>query len=172
MGDYLEEHGATLLIGIIAVAALATQIPQIEQTINRNKTTAQFTQNRIQQNQTLEAENLAMQSSRKLANSRYDSGCEVVTVLKSQTVAAPIQEGQPIVAGAYAKQFDPAKPNPSHYLGRDMVVCDLYGTTAILRMDERLGYAVARSVAVTNDRDRMAKAQQSRPGLTRPNVSK
>jgi hypothetical protein len=51
-------------------------------------------------------------------------------------------------------------------------VCDLYGTTAITRFDESLGYAVARSIAVTNDRDRMAKAKARRPGLQRPNLTK
>lgn len=172
MNDLFEEHATGWAIGIIAAIALMTQIPNIQATISRQQSTAQANKARLDENQKLSAEQLAMQTGRNTANTRYDEGCEVITTLKSPNVAAAIQEGRPIVAGAYAAQFNPAKPNPELYLGRDVQVCDLYGTTAITRFDESLGYAVARSIAVTNDRDRMAKAKARRPGLTRPNLTK
>jgi hypothetical protein len=171
MNDLIEEHGGGLLIGIIA-AALMTQIPNIQATIARQQSTGQANKARLDENQKLSAEQLAMQTGRNTANTRYDEGCEVITTLRSPTIAAPIQEGRPIVAGAYAAQFNPQRPNPEAYLGRDVQVCDLYGTTAITRFDESLGYAVARSIAVTNDRDRMAAAKARRPGLQRPNLTK
>lgn len=171
MNDFIEEHGGAIAIGVIAAIALASQLPTIGQSMNRAKLTAQANQSRLQENQLQQAEKLALQASRDEANARYDSGCEVITTLRSPTIAAPIQEGKPIVAGTYAKQFNPRNPNPDHYLGRDVVVCDLYGTTAITRWDESLGYAVARSIAVTNDRDRMARAKERRPGIKRPNLT-
>ena len=168
----LEEDGMGWAICIIAVVALATQIPTVIQSIQRNQATAAANQTRIGDNQKLNAEKLAMNSGRNVANARYDEGCEVITTLRSPNIAAAIQEGRPIVAGAYANQFNPQRPNPEAYLGRDVTVCDLYGTTAITRFDESLTYAVARSIAVTNDRDRMAKAKDRRPGLQRPNLTK
>jgi hypothetical protein len=167
-----EEHIGNFMVGIGVVIAMATQIPTITQAIQRNQATAAANQNRIGDNQKLNAEKLAMQAGRDVANTRYDEGCEVITTLRSPFVAATIQEGRPIVAGAYADRFDPQRPNPDAYLGRDVMVCDLYGTTAITRFDESIGYAVARSIAVTNDRDRMAKAKARRPGLQRPNLTK
>jgi hypothetical protein len=172
MNDFFEEHATGWAVGIIAVIALTTQIPTVVQAIQRNQATAAANQTRIGDNQKLNAEKLAMESGRTVANARYDEGCEVITTLRSPNIAAPIQEGRPIVAGAYAAQFDPQHPNPEAYLGRDVMVCDLYGTTAITRFDESVGYAVARSIAVTNDRDRMAKAKARRPGLQRPNLTK
>jgi hypothetical protein len=171
MEDFLEEHGIGLVIGIAAVIALATQIPNIQDSIARNQATAQANKARVADNQNLNAERLAMEQSKKLADSRYDSGCEVISTLRSFGTAAAIQEGRPIVAGAYAKQFNPARPNPDFYIGRDVVVCDLYGSTAITRWDNTLGYAVASSLATTNDRERMAKAQQRKPGIKRPSLT-
>jgi hypothetical protein len=167
-----EEDATGWAIGIGAAILLMTQIPTVVQAIQRNQATAAANQARIGDNQKLSAEKLAMQAGRDVANSRYDEGCEVVTTLKTPFIAAVIQEGRPIVAGAYANQFDPKQPNPEFYLGRDVMVCDLYGTTAITRFDESIGYAVARSIAVTNDRDRMAAAKNRRPGLQRPNLTK
>jgi hypothetical protein len=172
MQDFFEEHATGWAVGIIAVIALMTQIPNALQSIQRFQATAAANQTRLGENQKLNAEKMAMDSGRKVANARYDEGCEVITTLRSPNVAAAIQEGRPIVAGAYADQFDPQRPNPELYLGRDVVVCDLYGTTAITRFDQYLGYAVANSLAVTNDRDRMAAAKNRRPGLQRPNLTK
>jgi hypothetical protein len=171
MNDFLEENGIGILIGVLAIGALITQLPSIKEGIARQQSTAQVNKARLDSNQKLSAEKLSMQSSRDTANSRYDEGCEVVTTLRNTATAAPIQEGQPIVAGAYAAQFDARRPNPAYYIGRDVTVCDLYGTTAIMRFDPTLTYAVASSVAVTNDRGRMAQAQVKRPGMQRPNLT-
>jgi hypothetical protein len=172
MHDFLEEHFGGVLIAIVALLALLSQTSNIQGSIARSQATAAATKNRQAENEKLGAETLSMKRSRDIANGRYDSGCEVLSTLKSFGVAAPIQEGKPIVAGAYAAQFDRRNPNPDHYIGRDLIVCDLYGTTAITAFNPTLGYAVAESLATTNDRDRMARAQARRPGLTRPNLTK
>jgi hypothetical protein len=172
MQDFFEEHGFGLLLGVVAVGVLATQMPNIQANIARQQATTQANQSRLDANSKLNAEKLAMQTGIQRANDRYDSGCELISTLKSPTVAAPIQEGKPIVAGAYAAKFNPRNPNPDHYIGRDVVVCDLYGTTAVMKFEPKLGYAVADSIAVTNDRQRMAQAKSRRPGMQRPSLVK
>lgn len=171
MEDFWEEHGVGLLIGAIALGVLITQWPAIQEKMSTNQMVAQANRSRVQDTQNLNAEKIALEQSRAVANQRYDSGCEVISTLRRFGTAATIQEGKPIVAGAYAKQFNPVHPSPDFYIGRDIVVCDLYGATAITKWDESLGYAVAQSLATTNDRQRMADAQKRKPGMIRPNLA-
>lgn len=171
--DWLEEHYVGLVIGGIAVVTLATQMPSIQDGIQRNQSVALANKSRLEENQKLEAQKLTLQASEDIANARYDKGCEVITTLKNETVATTIQEGQPILSGAYSYLYRTSnRPlNPLHFIGRDITVCDLYGTTAIMQIDAAKRYAVASSVAVTSDRTRMQKVQKSRPGLTRPSLN-
>lgn len=171
--DWLEEHWLGVAIGGIAIVTLATQLPSIQDGIQRNQSVALANKSRLQENQKLEAQKLTLQAAEDIANARYDKGCEVITTLKNATVATTIQEGQPILSGAYSYLYrNSNRPlNPSHFIGRDITVCDLYGTTAIMQIDTTKGYAVASSVAVTSDRSRMQKAQKTRPGLTRPSLN-
>jgi hypothetical protein len=172
MSDLLKENG--LLIGITALCLLgiATQIPAMQTHQARNAAIAQTQSASVLQGDLLSAEQAASVVQSEVANERYDTGCEVISTLRNAGVASVIQEGQPIVAGAYADRFDSARPNAGYYLGRDVRVCDLYGTTAVMRFDPKLNYAVAGSIAVTADRQRMAKAKDSRPGIARPNLLK
>jgi hypothetical protein len=172
MRDAIQEN--KLLIGITALCLVigATQIPAMQAHQTRNAAIAQSQEALLQQSDLIAAEQAASLGQTEIANERYDTGCELVATLKRADVASVIQEGQPIVAGAYAAQFNPLRPNPSFYLGRDVTVCDGYGTTAKTKFDARLGYAVASNIAVTTDRARMAKAIASRPGMQRPNLLK
>lgn len=162
--------GSYLLVGLLAAGAIATQFPKImaQQQMDAVATTA--SQKTQQDALTMKVRQEAEKEMKTTANLRYDQGCEVVSALKSPTIAAAIQEGKPIVAGAYADKFSPAAPNPSFYVGRDLTMCDCYGTTAITRFDESLGYAVAKEIATTPDRERMANACASRPGMKRPGL--
>jgi hypothetical protein len=172
MSDFIQEN--KLLIGVSALCLVigATQIPAMQAHQTRNAVIAQSQADKLQQSDLIAAEQAASVGQIDIANERYDSGCELVATLRNASVASVIQEGRPIVAGAYAAKFDPLRPNPELYLGRDVTVCDGYGTTAKTKFDQRLGYAVATNIAVTNDRARMGKAIASRPGMIRPNLVK
>ena len=168
--EWMSENWLGVAIGSIAAITLATQLPSIQNGIERNQSVALANKSRLEENQKLEAQKLTLQASEDIANARYDKGCEVITTLKNATVATTIQEGQPILSGAYSHLYrNSNRPiNPLHFIGRDISVCDLYGTTAIMQFDPAKRYAVAGSIAVTSDRGRMQKAQKSRPGLIRP----
>jgi hypothetical protein len=169
--EWVIQNWFGVVIGGISMIALATQIPSIQETIQRNQSVAQANKARLEENQKLEAQKLTLQASEDIANERYDKGCEVIVTLQNQRIATTIQEGQPIISGAYAHLYQNSnRPlNPLHFIGRDITVCDLYGTTAITQFDPTKRYSVAGSIAVTRDRARMDKAQQRMKGLERPN---
>jgi hypothetical protein len=172
MNEFIEQN--KLLLGVSALCLIvgATQFPAMQSHQQRQATIAQSQEAKLQQSDLNVAEQAASVSNIEIANERYDTGCELIATLARADVATTIQEGRPIVSGAYAAKFDPKRPNPEFYLGRDVTVCDGYGTTAKTKFDPKLGYAVASNIAVTNDRTRMAKAIASRPGMTRPNLLK
>jgi hypothetical protein len=171
--EWLSEHGTGLAIGLISLGVLATQLPSIQESLSRNQAVAQLNKARLQQGRELEAQKLVLSQSEAIANGRYDKGCEVIEALQNQGTATTIQEGKPIVSGAFSHLYRKTTRtiNPDHFIGRDITVCDLYGTTAIMQFDPQKGYAVAGAVAVTSDRQRMQKAQSSRPGLKRPGLN-
>jgi hypothetical protein len=174
MSDLLKENGLLIGISALCLLGIATQLPAIQANSARRETIAQTQAAKIAQGDILSAEQAASVAQVEIANDRYDSGVEIITDLNQRNVASTILEGQPIVAGAYAKQnqgLPLSKINPSHFLGRDVVIGDCYGTTAVMRIDPKSGYAVAGSIAVTNDRERMAKAC-TRRDISRPNLSK
>ena len=169
--EWLSEHWLGIAIAGIAAVTFVTQIPSIQENLQRNQNVAEANKQRLEENQKLEAQKLTLQASQEIANERYDKGCEVIATLKNAKVATTIKEGQPIVDGAFAPLYvkNPNRPlNPRHFIGRDITVCDLYGTTAITQFDPSKGYAVAGSIAVTSDRARMDKAQQRMKGMNRP----
>jgi hypothetical protein len=172
MNDFIEENKILLGVTALCLMGFATQIPTIQAKSAHDSAIAASQSAKVQQSDLMAAEQAASVAQIEIANERYDTGCELIATLRSATVATVIQEGRPIVAGAYAAKFDPSRPNPEFYLGRDVTVCDGYGTTAKTKFDPKLGYAVAANIAVTNDRNRMAKAIASRPGMTRPNLLK
>lgn len=169
--EWISEHWVGIAIASIAAATLVTQLPSIQANVQRNQNVAEANKARLEENQKLEAQKLTLQASQEIANSRYDAGCEVISTLKDPRMATTIQEGRPILSGAFAPLYakNPNRPvNPVHFIGRDITVCDLYGTTAIMQFDPSKGYAVAGSIAVTSDRARMNKAQQQIKGINRP----
>lgn len=172
MSEFIQENKLMIGVSVLCLVIGATQIPAMQAHQIRNAAIAQSQADKLQQSDLIAAEQAASIGNIEIANDRYDSGCELISTLSRADVAAPIQEGRPIVGGAYAAKFNSARPNPEFYLGRDVTVCDGYGTTAKTKFDPNLGYAVAANIAVTNDRARMAKAVASRPGMQRPNLLK
>lgn len=137
--------GAVLLIGLAATQVPAYQARQAQ--IDANGAEAR------QQIQ-ITAQNDAMATAEaeeaKTANARYAGHCEPIQALRVDD-AAPIRNGEPIVAGAYAATFDPVKPDPGKYLGDGVNVCDFFGKTATMEFDASKGYSVASRVAVSRD---------------------
>lgn len=174
MNDWIEENWGLLLVGGIVVFAVSTQMPQIKYKIANQQVATDLNRLQDTQNQIAAQKTIVMEEGKKIANGRYDAGCEVIVDLDKYMAKKPIAEawvikqGQGIVSAAHAKQFR-IKPAPSYYIGRDITVCDLYGTTAITEFDPKLGYAVAGSVAVTNDRNRM-QAARNRTRVNRPDL--
>jgi hypothetical protein len=171
MSDFWDENKGSIFVGLIAAFAIYTQLPDIKQQFATNQQIALANQGRVKANQTMIVAEAALKQSKEIANARYDGGCEIITTVKNMSKATTIQEGKPIVSGAYAKVFDPRNPNPDHYVGRDLTVCDLYGATAITEWNDQLGHAVAGSLATTNDRSRMAAAAARKPGINRPGLT-
>jgi hypothetical protein len=111
----------------------------------------------------------------EVANARYDLGGEMVFATGSNKAAA-IQEGQPVIAGAYQHLYPAGttidRVNPSHYIGAGITLLGAYGETAVTELDPKLGYAVARKMAVTPDANRINKAIARYKGASRPSLVK
>lgn len=171
--EWLSENWLGIVIGGVSTVVLATQFSSIQEGIQRNQSVAQANKAKLIENQMLEAQKLTLEQSENIANARYDKGCEVIATLENPDKATTITEDQPIFSGAYSSRYkgkpiDFAKVPVEHFIGRNIVVCDLYGTTAVMQFDPTKKYAVAKSIAVTSDRDRMKKAQDREKGLIRP----
>jgi hypothetical protein len=159
--EWLSENGIGLAIAALALGAFATQLPSIQEGFAQNQAVARQNRAQLQANQQNEAQKLALQAAVEIANDRFDKGCAVVEALAFQGVATSIIENGPIIEGAYASIYrknPKLKVNPAHYIGRDITVCDLRGTTAVMKFDPEKGYATAQSIAVTNDLDRAKRA--------------
>lgn len=137
--------GAVLLTGLAATQVPAYQARQAQIDANGAESRAALQ---------ITAQNDAMASAEaeeaKTAEARYAEHCEPIQALRVND-AAPIRNGEPIVAGAYAATFDAAKPDPGKYLGDGVNVCDFFGKTATMEFDGTKGYAVASRVAVTRN---------------------
>lgn len=164
-----------LIVGAAAAAVIFWQLPNIQ--AKQADQAASVAEAKVQMaaQDRMTANKMVLDESAKCAEERYAKGVEIVSNL-GMDKAVPIQEGQPVVAGAYAKRFKAAIQDPkfnqagisSFYIGRDVSVGDAYGTTAIMRFDPSLGYAIASEICVTPNRALMANAIKQRPGLQRP----
>ena len=163
----MELSKGDLMVGLGAAAVLLWQLPSIQAKQAEQNATVAEAKIQMQAQDKMVANKMVLESSAQCAEERYSKGVEVLSDL-SMTNATPIQEGKPVVAGSYAKRFNPDKPNPNFYIGRDTQVADAYGTTAIMRFDPQLGYAVASDICVTPNRAKMQLAMKQRPGLKRP----
>ena len=171
MIHWIDENKGMMTVSAIAALVLLTQFSSIKAKFAQNDRIAKSQSTALEMNQKLEAQKIVLENSRQIANDRYDTGCEVISTLAYKNVATVIAENQPIISGAFAEIYrkNPnLKFNPAHFIGRDITVCDLYGTTAITQFDAVKGFSTAQSIAVTNDRDRMKKAIAHNQNLLRP----
>jgi hypothetical protein len=165
----------TIGLAVVAVVAVVAQGPsflrqqQMKARVNEAGAIAQESTYSAQ----LQREQAESQA--EVANARYDLGGEMVFATGSNSAAA-IQEGQPVIAGAYQHLYKAGtkvdQVNPSHYVGGGITLLGAYGETAVTEFDPKLGYAVARKMAVTPDRDRINKAIARYKGATRPSLVK
>ncbi|MBW4444965.1 MAG: hypothetical protein KME10_28010 [Plectolyngbya sp. WJT66-NPBG17] len=173
MFDWVERNTGMIAVTCMSGIVLVTQFGTIQTKIAENSRMSEMFRSKQIENQRLETEKIAMEQSKEIANDRYNSGCEVIATVKNADVATTIQEGKPIFSGAYAPLYvkNPNRViNPNHFIGRDITVCDVYGTTAIMQFNPSKGYAVAGSIAVTSDRAQMSKALERMKGLKRPSL--
>ena len=165
----------TLIVAIGAVAVIAWQWPTIQ--AKQADQAASIAEAKVQMmaQDKMTANKMVLEESARCAEERYGKGVEIVANL-GMTKAVPIQQGRPIVAGAYADRYKKAIADPkfdragigTFYIGRGVAVADAYGTTAIMKFDPTMGYSIAADLCVTPDRSLMAKAVKQRPGLQRP----
>jgi hypothetical protein len=156
-----------LLVGLGVIGVLVWQWPNIQARQAEQAGTVAVAKQQMLTQDKMDAEQMVRDASSECAKKRYENGVELLSTLEMDK-AVPIQEGKPVVAGAYAKRFNPSKPNPDMYVGRDVVVGDAYGKTAILKFDPELGYATAQEICTTPDRTLMAQILKQRPGIQRP----
>ena len=164
-----------VIVGAMAVAVLIWQWPNIQEKQASQAASVAEAKVQMAAQDRITASKLVLDDSAKCAEERYQKGVEIVSDL-GMIQAVPIQEGRPVVAGAYAKRYKAALADPKFnrsgisvfYLGRNVTVADAYGTTAIMQFNAEKGYAVAEDLCVTPNRALMASAVKQRPGLQRP----
>jgi hypothetical protein len=110
----------------------------------------------------------------KIANQRFDDGCEGVFYLKPGTnVYQPLTEGTGVLSGAYWQRWKKTggktKPNLSDYLPAGTPVCDAYGNVGILEAVAG-DHAIVGDLLNTPDRTRITKMMNRYPKATRPQV--
>jgi hypothetical protein len=179
MNDFLEDHGLTLIASIVGIGIIATQAPAFmakqasDKVKNDIATAANVTNDR------LSVEALKRKDRQAIANSRYETGCEVVSELRKPDVAATLREGEPIVIGSRADEFGKSrlkglqlKDLKAFYWNTEQVFCDFYGVSAVTRYDPSKGYYVASDIATTTDTEAIQKVRSKFPQIFKPNTTK
>jgi hypothetical protein len=121
-----------------------------------------------------QAETLRQQSI-KIANQRFDDGCEGVFYLTPKSsVYQPLTDGTGVLSGAFWQRWHQTKgtkpqPAPTDYLPAGTVVCDSYGNAGILAPSDK-GHAVVSDLVNTPDLTRIKKMMERYPTATRPQV--
>ena len=110
----------------------------------------------------------------KIANDRFDAGCEGVFYLKpGSSTYQPLAEGSGVLSGAYWQKWNKSggklKPAISDYLPAGTPVCDAYGNVGTLKA-AAAGHAIVSDLLNTPDRTRITKMMSRYPSATRPNV--
>ena len=173
----MELSKDTLIVSAMAITVLIWQWPDIQAKQAASMASLAEAKSQMAKQDRITASKMVLDDSAKCAEERYLKGVEVVSD-RDMTKAVPVQEGHPVVAGAYIDRYRKALANPNFnraglsafYLGRNVTVGDAYGTTAVMKFDVEKGYAVAEDLCVTPNRSLMAKAVKQRPGLERPGM--
>lgn len=111
----------------------------------------------------------------KMANARFDAGCEGVFYFKPKTsIYQPLTEGTGVISGAFWHRWQSSKapkpkPSATDYLPAGTVVCDGYGNAGVLVPSDK-GFAVVSDLVNTPDRSRINKMMSRYPEAKRPQV--
>lgn len=173
--DFSEDK-SNLVVCAIALVLGLSQAPNLISQWQRGNAIAQASQASLLNNQQLETTKMLKQQEEKIANERYDRGCELLVDGWKPTESTPVREGQPVLLAPYLKLYDRKTMtldniNPAHTLPPGAVVCDAYGNTAVLKSQPGLNFATMQDLANTPDRDKMRTILANRK-VTRPPVGK
>jgi hypothetical protein len=110
----------------------------------------------------------------KIANDRFDAGCEGVFYLKpGGNTYQPLSEGTGVLSGAYWQRWRKAggktSPTVTDYLPTGTPVCDAYGNVGILKAAPG-SFAIVSDLLNTPDQTRIKKMMSRYPNATRPQV--
>jgi hypothetical protein len=179
MNDFIEDHGLTLAAAVVAILGLATQVPSLQAKYQADQVKSQISSTQSATNDRLTLEAMKRKDRQTIANSRYESGCEVVAEIKTPNVAATLQEGNPIVVGSKAQEYMQLRSKGvsaqsliPYYWNTEQVFCDFYGVSAVTRFDPAKGYFVATDIATTTDQAYIQKARNKFPSVFKPNTAK
>lgn len=165
--DSLQDNPIAALLGAASVIAI---IGGVAVGAARGSFRVDPQQSQLEARQQSEA---LRQQSIKIANQRFDDGCEGVFYARpGSNDFSPLADGSPVLNAAYWKEYAKTKRQPSaiDYLPAGTVVCDVYGNAGILKAVEGKPYAVISDITNTPDRDRIHKMMSRYPGGQRHNV--
>lgn len=111
----------------------------------------------------------------KIANERFDAGCEGVFYLKPGTsIYQPLTEGSPILSGDYWNRWTKSKGKLdaalTDYLPAGTSVCDAYGNVGTLTSQGKSKPAIVSGLLNTPDRNRITTMMKRYPNAHRPQV--
>jgi hypothetical protein len=180
VNEFIEDHGLTIIAAIVALGVLGSQVPKMmaKQATDAQKQAVAATA--TAKTDLLATEALKRSERAKVADARYQAGCEVITTLKSTKVAATMTEGAPIIQGQLALDYQRAAKvkgaTPlslaAHYWNVEQVFCDFYGVTAVTRFDPAQGFWVASDIASTTNEQAINLARAKHPEIIRLAVVK
>lgn len=172
MQDFLDNLQDNPIGSLLGIASLIAMVGGLAIGAARGSFKVDPTQAQIEARQ--QSETLRQQSI-KIANQRFDDGCEGVFYLKPKvSVYQPLTDGVGVLSGAFWQRWNQAKgtkpePAPTDYLPAGTVVCDSYGNAGILAPSDR-GHAVVGDLVNTPDRNRIKAMMNRYPTATRPQV--
>jgi hypothetical protein len=167
--DNLQDNPIGSLLGIASLVAILGGLAVGAARGSFKVDPTQATIEARQQSETLRHQSI------KIANQRFDDGCEGVFYLQPKSsIYQPLTEGTGVLSGVFWQRWHQTKgtklqPALTDYLPAGTVVCDSYGNAGILAPSDR-GHAVVSDLVNTPDRTRIQKMMERYPTATRPQV--
>ncbi len=163
----------TLVVGGLAVVVVLSQAPSLMAQFEMDKISKAAGMASRQESQNLQVQQEAIDGQAEIAETRYQEGCEIVFATGTKK-AASLQEGEPVIAGAYAHLYkagvNTKSVNPSHFIPKGITLCGPYGDTGITEFDPERGYAVVRQMATTPNKEVVKAAMSRYAGAERPSI--
>lgn len=171
MEDFLDSIRDNPTGAVIAALSFGAVVVGLGLGTSRGNFTPDASQQRIE---SLTQQHKLTEQTTKIANERYDAGCEGVFYLKPGTnTYQPLTEGTGVLSGAYWQRWRKAggktTPNVTDYLAAGTPVCDAYGNVGILKAVPG-SFAIVSDLLNTPDQNRIKKMMTRYPNATRPQV--